>query len=154
MKAFFCVALLAMCALSLMAAVIGAREHAHSISPVIDTGDAKRFPSIVTGRFTGVYQYKLMDADWFFPCDGTQALQVKKSRKLFHHAESVNQRFPSASIRRNGVYLTALGTLGSTSDRRDLDVHVILSMSPDHPANCRTPERDHAMAMPPPLPAD
>lgn len=112
--------------------------------------------STVSGRFDGIYHYNLMETDWFFPCDGTQPSQVENSRELFRHAESIHQRFPGAFVRRNGVYLTALGANEINGERRTLDVVVILSMGPERPADCRTPDRDHAMAMAMamPLPVD
>ncbi len=110
--------------------------------------------SSISGRFTGIYHHNLMEPDWLFPCDGTQPFQVESSRELFRHAETIHQRFPGALVRRNGVYLAALGTSEIDVERRRLDVRVVLSMSPDRPADCRTPERDHAMAMPPPLAYD
>ena len=151
MKALSGLILLASCCLSITAAVVGVREQAASPSPFIHASDAKDIPSAAYGRFTGIYHDNLMEADWFFPCDGTQPFQVEASRALSRHAETIHQRFPSAFVRRNGVYLSALGANEVSSERRSLDVRVILSMSPDRPADCRTPDRDHAMAMPPPL---
>lgn len=110
--------------------------------------------SSVSGRFDGIYHSDPFHADWFFPCDGTQPFEVESSRELFRHAESIRQRFPGAFVRRNGVHLTALGANEIKGGQRILDVRVILSMSPDRPADCRTPDRDHAMAMPPPLAVD
>lgn len=144
--------------------------HAHSIIHTLDA-DVRRprtdllmridlancsgnTASTASGRYTGIYHHNLMEADWFFPCDGTQPFEVESSPQLFWHAESIQQRFPSASVRRNGVHLTALGANEIKGGRRILDVRVVLSMSPDRPADCRTPERDHAMAMPPPLAYD
>jgi hypothetical protein len=154
MKALSGLVLLALCCLTIAAAVVGVREQAASPLPFIDAGDARNMPSTVTGRFTGIYHDNLMEADWLFPCDGAQPLQVEFSRELWRQVEAIHQRFPGAFVRRNGVYLTALGTNETRGERRSLDVRVILSMSPDRPADCRTPKRDHAMAMPPPLAYD
>jgi hypothetical protein len=107
-----------------------------------------------SGRFDGIYHSDPSHPDWLFPCDGTQPFQVESSRELFRHAETIHQRFPGAFVRRNGVYLTALGESEISGERRKLDVRVILSMGPDRPADCRTPERDHAMASLPPLAYD
>ncbi len=154
MKALSGLILLALCCLSITAAIVDVREQAALQSSFIPAADAKDMPSAACGRFTGIYHHNLMEADWFFPCDGTQPFQVENSRELFRHAESIHQRFPGAFVRRNGVYLTALGANEINGERRTLDVRVILSMSPERPADCRTPDRDHAMAMPPPLPVD
>lgn len=110
--------------------------------------------STVSGRFDGMYHVDPWHANWFFPCDGTPPFEVENSPELFRHVESIHQRFPRAFVRRNGVHLTALGANEIKSGRRILDVRVILSMLPDRPADCRTPDRDHALAMPPPLPVD
>lgn len=154
MKALSSLVLLAFCCLSITAAVVGVREQTTSNSVFIHAGDARDMPSAVAGRFTGIYHDNLMEADWLFPCDGAQPFQVERSRDLSHDAETIDQRFPNAFVRRNGVYLTALGANEINGERRNLDVHVILSMSPNRPADCKTPERDHAMAMPPPLSVD
>jgi hypothetical protein len=154
MKALYGFVLLALCCLSITVAVLGMREQATSPSPFTQAGDARNISSAVSGRFTGIYHDNLMEVDWFFPCDGTHPFQVEASRELSRNAETINQRFPSVSVRRNGVYLTALGTNEVSGERRSLDVRVILSMSPDRPADCRTPDRDHAMAIPPSLAYD
>lgn len=151
MKAFSGLVLLALCCLSITAAVFGVRQEAGTPSSFLDAVDARNMPSTATGRFTGIYHHNLMEADWFFPCDGTQPFHVETPRELFRHAKTIHQRFPGAFARRNGMYLTALGESEISGERRRLDVRVVLSMSSDRPADCRTPERDHAMAMPPPL---
>lgn len=157
MKAFSGLLLLALCCLSIAAAVLGVREKA--VSPAsfldaVDAVDAKSMSSRATGRFTGIYHHNLMEPDWLFPCDGTQPLQVEQTPDLWRHAETIHKRFPGALVRRNGVYLAALGMSEISGEQRSLHIRVILSMSPDRPADCRTPERDHAMAMPPPLASD
>lgn len=154
MKAFSGLVLLALCCLSITAAVLGVREQAVSHSSFLHAVDARSMSSTETGRFTGIYHHNLMEADWFFPCDGTQPFEVESSPELFWHADSIHRHFPSASVRRNGVHLTALGANEIKGGRRTLDIRVVLSMSPERPADCRTPERDHAMAMPPPLAYD
>lgn len=154
MKAFSGLVLLALCCLSITAAVLGVRDKAASSSSFLDAVDARTMSSAATGRFTGIYHSDPFHTDWLFPCDGTQPFQVESSRELFRHAETIHQRFPGAFVRRNGVHLTALGANEIKGGRRILDIRVVLSMSPDRPADCRTPERDHAMAMPPPLAYD
>ena len=153
MKTLSGLILLALCGLSITAAVIGVREQARSSSPFSHAGGAVPMLSAVSGRFDGMYHADPFHVDWFFPCDGTQPFEVETSRELSRHADTIHQRFPGAYVRRNGVHLTALGTNEIKGERRTLDVRAILSMGPDRPADCRTPDRDHAMAMPP-LPAD